>query len=327
MSKKVQLSFAALTAVSILALTSGAFASNLIVNGDFENTVGWGAPGSFNCPDGWYSSGTSLKNPATIQEGAAAIGGSGTSAYMEAFKTTTTSERRQMGQAFSITPTGAEWNIAFDIAMDYPGAYPERGMQLILNPTSGSRMMFRIAESLDGTTGALEFYRGNQGSWTPLPGLESCLTLSNDLANSPLANNIAFTGHFDSATPTYDITVTNASGSVYTATGINWYESGAAPSEGSGLAYFTLPTFNSSTGNYVVDNFEAIVRLAKYHAERRFRRHDRLGRRRNTGRSLRLGDRSGYEEKRRGNPVRRHGRRRKRYVRIPSRPRNQQGMG
>ena len=245
---KFIVSLAVLIAVcfSSLAVEAG----NLIVNGDFEDTTDWGIAGSIDPPFGWVSGGTSMKNPAEMQIDTAAIGGTGTSAYMSALKTSVTSERRQLGQVVS---SDAEWTFSMDVATEYAGSDTDRSLQLILQPEDGQRMMFRIVESLYGGMGAFEFYRGSQGSWTPLPGLESCITYSTDLANDPLAHEITISGHFDQANPTYDVTIVDPYGTTYSATGIDWFESGLTPNQRSGMAYFTLPTFNS-TGDYVIDN-------------------------------------------------------------------------
>ena len=248
MRVKFIVGIAVLVAVGLTPLAVEA--GNLVVNGDFEDTTDWGAAGSVDPPFGWVSQGTSMKNPAEMQIDTAAIGGTGTSAYMSALKTTTTSERRQLGQ---MVLSDAEWTLSMDVATEYAGTATDRTLQLILQPEDGQRLMFRIVDSIYGGMGGFEFYRGSQGSWTPLPGLESCITYSTDLANAPLAHEITISGHFDQAAPTYDVTVVDPYGTTYSATGIDWFESGSAPNQGSGIAWFSLPTFNS-TGDYVIDN-------------------------------------------------------------------------
>lgn len=238
-------------------ICSMAKAETLVVNGDFENVTGWGELGSTDFPAGWSSEGGGYKNPAAQQSGSAAIGGSGVSAYMPANFTTTASDRRGMRQ--SLGETGAEWSFSLDLACENAGGVNDRSFQLILYPTSGSRMMFRVNGGDTGDDrGDVQFYRGNQGSWTTISGLAESILFSTALTTSPEAHRLTMTAHFDQASPTWDFSVTDPLGATFTATDVDWYESGGAPGQGAGLGSFVMNTYNSR-GDYVVDNVSMTI--------------------------------------------------------------------
>ena len=71
-----------------------------------------------------------------------------------------------------------------------------------------------------------------------------------------VVNHFRLVGHYDNPNAYYDVTITNASGQEFTATGLT-YSNGAIPS-GASLEKLTFNTFNS-TGDYLIDNVTVAV--------------------------------------------------------------------
>ena len=248
----MRISCVAMAVVLTLCLTASSQAVNLLVNGDFEDTTGWGDVGTFQTPDGWYSGGDSTrKNPADIQQGTAAIGGMGTSAYMPGYKTSVEAERGQMAQWLG--GTDAEWNLSLDFASTDPGSTSERSLHMVLYPETAPYMIFRVVGGSTAGMGSVEFYTGNVAGWYQIPGLENVITFSDDIQNNPLSHNLEITGHFDQATPTWDISLTDPSGTVTSATDLVYWCDGVSPSQGEGLNSLYFQTFVSA-GDTVIDN-------------------------------------------------------------------------
>jgi hypothetical protein len=75
-----QLIYFALVGLASTCLVPGAVVgAEWLTNGDFEETTGWGALGDAadSAPLGWRDSPAGRLNPASIQSGVHAIGGSG----------------------------------------------------------------------------------------------------------------------------------------------------------------------------------------------------------------------------------------------------------
>ena len=132
---------------------------NYIVNGDFEDTEGWGVPSERpTFPVAWGS--TTRKNAATQMTGTGAIGGLGTSAYCESFYATR--QRAFAGNSCN-TPSwrpSRKWQCDMDFACENPYATAtDRSFNVSLQHSNGI-LSVRVVDSDSNGVGDMEYYDG-----------------------------------------------------------------------------------------------------------------------------------------------------------------------
>ena len=110
---------------------------------------------------------------------------------------------------------------------------------------------------------ALECYTGSVSGWFQIPGLENVVSFSSDIQNNPLSNHLEVIGHFNQATPTWDINLTDAYGTVSSATNLAYWNNGSSPSQGEGLSGISFQTFNS-IADTVIDNVSVYGSAGEY---------------------------------------------------------------
>jgi sialidase-1 len=229
-----------------------------IVNGDFEDTTGWGGVGSTSPPPGWATS-AGRTNAAQMQSGAAAIGGEGTSAFMPAAP----GENRDLIQEFS--QSDSQWCFDMDFAAEEPDGQGSEHRTLSLGwiTNEGKRIyMIVTVNGNEGTAadglGDVQIYDPASGYFTPA-GLEDAVIFDDDVEYSPLVQHLCIEGDFTDDQPYYDVYVTDSDGTVHSAMGLTFFN-GGAPTAGSGLTIFADNTF-LSTGDHLIDNV-GIVNLS-----------------------------------------------------------------
>ncbi len=225
-------------------LTAGSAMGSVLVNGDFEDTTGWGAIGSTANPLGWPSTSASRFNPASQQTGADAIGGSGTSAFMSDVPTNC-----DMAQAF--TESGPQWSVAYDFAAGDAGSSTQRSLSGAIK-VGASQIIYRV-----NGEGDFQVYGKTTGGWQTPTGLEASVVMDSDVSTSPLAHHIVFSADMSSSV-SYDITITDSNSVVHSATGIAHWGVNDAPVLGDGVSEVSFIT-TAATAPFVLDNVEVVV--------------------------------------------------------------------
>ena len=229
-------------------LTSG----ESIVNGDFEETTGWGSAGTKEYPLGWSSSSTDRTSAAQPQTGDAAIGGSGTSAFFPAAP----DGSRDLAQSFP--QSSPKWVFEMDFAAEEPDGQGSDHRTLSLGWRNNEGIRFYMIVTGNGNEGAsadglgdVQIYNPASGYFTPA-GLENSVRFDDDVETTPMAHHLRIEGDFTADTPFYDIHITDAEGTVHSATGLTLFN-GGTPGPTSGLIFFSDNTF-LSTGDHLLDN-------------------------------------------------------------------------
>lgn len=103
------------------------------------------------------------------------------------------------------------WSIDFDLALSDGGGSGDRSFQLYLQQDSASRINLRITDMDDDGDGDLWAYDQSATAWQPL--ISDALDFS--AADSTLiVNHVRIVGDYASASPSYDIYVTDSSSTV-----------------------------------------------------------------------------------------------------------------
>ena len=234
----------AVPAVAFALGFAGTAHANLVTNGDFEDTTGWGEnPGEQGHPPGWEDGlAATAVNPAGQQDGANAIGGSGTSAYLSSAVGGT------LRNAF--TESAADFEFSADFASEDPGTLRSFTGSL-QNAAGGSFITFRIVDMNGGPAGDVQFF---DGGWQSVAGLNDSVIFDADVQTTPLVHNLSIDGNFDEDSPNYDVTITNSAGAIFTATGLTLFNS-ADPTTGDGIEVLNFHAPASIIGgDYVIDN-------------------------------------------------------------------------
>jgi len=239
--------------VLVASLSSSALAQNLLLNGDFEDTEGWGLPGTDDAPKHWTpDTSQGRKNPALQQSGTDAIGGSGTSAFMPAFpadKPPADPPRRDMWNVRG--GTWPQWTLEFDFASQDPGGDGDRSLSGAVEVTGNNRITMRVTDVDDNGFGDFQFYNG---AWQPVPELANAVEFDTDVTTTPVVNHITFTGRFNEPSPVYDVTITNGlMGSPFTATDLSYFRYARLPSGAEGIDFNTFISAEGA-GHYLLDN-------------------------------------------------------------------------
>ena len=241
--------FAALIGLTAPATVHAELLVNLVENGDFEDTTGWGAVNTPDAPAGWTYT---VANPAGQQSGATAIGGSGTSAYM-AYEPTTTD--RRMEQMFGATSNGY-WNFDVDFASNDPGAADNRSLHIYLtHGTSfgGSYLMLRVNGDGDIDVYGRDYASTNTtNTWYSV--LSEVVQFS-DVDAAPAVHHLQIVGHYDQATPSYDVILTDSNSTTHSVLGTQVWRDNAPGTSGtaSGVNGIQFST-HLSGGDYLIDN-------------------------------------------------------------------------
>ena len=231
--------------VAVLFLFPQWTVANVVVNGDFSNTTGWGAIGSSDIPYGWSGS----QNNALQQTAPNAIGGTGTSALL-------VPDVGTISQGFQ--ETAADWQLDMDFACEDPGGADTRCLSGSVFNGGNALITYRV----NGAGDFQVYDRGGAGWHTP-SGLAGAVTFDDNVQTDPLTHRFTLTGHFDLPTPTYDIVVTNSNQTVFQALGLtDWNKPisgdvGIGPTTGQGIDMLDLPT-GLSAGYSVVDNISIV---------------------------------------------------------------------
>jgi hypothetical protein len=240
------------TAVSIAA--SSAHAES-IVNGDFEDITGWGAPGDDTLPPGWiHEEVPTRKNPASAQTGVNAIGGSGVSAYLPGFPSKDNEIRRDMWNVGDAT--GPLWTLQYDFACEDPGGDDDRSLSCSVELTNTNRIVHRVTDRDNDGFGDLEIYNG---SWQLVLG--NAVQFDPDVTTTPVVNHITFTGRSNMPNPVYDVTITSGLGT-FTATDVAYYRYSLSSKPVTGAEGCNFNTFLApadGVGDYLVDNVSLTV--------------------------------------------------------------------
>ncbi len=234
----------AVPAVAVALGFAGTAHANLVTNGDFEDTTGWGEnPGEQGHPPGWEDGlAASAVNPAGQQEGANAIGGSGTSAYLSSTVGGT------LRNAF--TESSSDFNFSVDFASEDPGTLRSFTGSL-QNAAGGSFITFRIVDMNGGPQGDIQFF---SGGWQSVAGLNDSVIFDADVQTTPLVHSFLIDGNFDEASPNYDVTIINSAGATFTANGLTLFNS-ATPTADDGIEVLNFHGPASIIGgDYVIDN-------------------------------------------------------------------------
>ena len=200
-------------------------------------------------PQGWVGDTAIRKNPAEIQSGSTAVGGSGTSAYMPKFVTSIENQRRQMVQTLEES-TGPEWSFEMDAAAENSNSSSQRVLHFLLTLDNYSWMLFKVNGSSTSGCGALQIYDQNTKTYSTLSGFANCFTFSDDVATDAQVNHFTLASHFIGDSPTFDISMTDAEGNTVSSTGLAYTQG----SHGAGgVSTVTFQTF-LSYGDALIDN-------------------------------------------------------------------------
>lgn len=215
---------------------------NLLENGDFEDLTDWGAIGApvENAPAGWRDGNPNRLNAVGQQSSGNAIGGSGTSAYLQADLGGLGGQKEIVQRLDS--PTGPVYRLEFDFASEDPGGANDRSLSLSTRdgPTNALRTTFRI-------NGDGDFQTFTSNAWqTLLPG---AIVFDADVTVSPLVHRFDFT--VDSNNSYFDLSITDSNGTVHSVSQSTMWR--GAPPIGAGASSIEFNTFNSS-GASLIDN-------------------------------------------------------------------------
>ena len=223
---------------------------NYFTNGDFEDTTGWGLAGTTEFPAGWTAY-SDRKNAAAQATGTAALGGTGTSAYMEAFISSDESTRRELRQ-YCEFETLPDWQFDMDFASATPYYASDRSLSAYLVNGNSGQIYFRAVDPDGNGKGDLQFFDSANGDWQTIAALENSIDFSADLNSNALNNHLTIVGHYDDETPNFDVIVTDNSGDEYSALGLTSFFI-RDPLKGDGVGSVVLNTFLSGA-SYTVDN-------------------------------------------------------------------------
>ncbi|MBN1590711.1 MAG: exo-alpha-sialidase [Pirellulales bacterium] len=226
---------------------------NAITNGDFEDTFGWGDVGTTDFPAGWMAN-DQRKNAAAMQQGANAMGGEGCSAFMPAFFTSDETQRREIRQSTNTAALGPQWRLSFRFATEDPGAGSGRSLSLGISHGDG-QIVLRVVDTDNNGEGEIQLY---DGDWQSIGSLYNVVSFDNDVSQTPEVNRMTIAGHYDTTSPTYDITLVDAVGNVHRAVGLTGWLS-AAPSAGALPSAINFNTFLSSS-DYLIDDLVLLGR-------------------------------------------------------------------
>jgi len=228
--------------------------ANYIENGDFEDTTGWVPPGTDVLPPAGWASYSWKTNPAAQATVAAAVGGTGTSALMEEARLSGIN-RRGMAQSF-VHATDPKWQFDMDFATEAPSTNTQRALAMTLRTENGAQLSFIVSDPDDNGLGDLQI---GFGEYTTIPGLENKIVFDNDLSDlTGSVHHLTVVGHFDDATPNYDVFLTDPSDNVYSALGVTMCSGDMAPLvTGMGLSQVGFYTY-SSYGDWVIDNVSVV---------------------------------------------------------------------
>ena len=243
----------AVAVVMVIGIMGPAHAEllNKLVNGDLEDLTGWIDPVSKGCPLGWETWDASYWNPARMQTGANAIGGSGTSAFIKDF-----SGRDGMKHVLPANK-GASWEFNMDFACTDSGGdwwSGQWGMALYFIYGPG-HIQLKLIDN--GDNGIGEVFAVLTGT---VPGLmlHNCVTYDTDVAAAPLqVNHLRVVGHFDLPSPTFDLYVTDAGGTTQSVLG-STYWNGTAPSTGEEVDSINFYV-TGQAGDLLIDNLSFLV--------------------------------------------------------------------
>jgi hypothetical protein len=237
-----RLAIASFAGIAVVVLMGEPVSAQFLINGDFEDTTGWQFAGTDpgTQPPGWRD--TSGRNPATQQFDAAAIGGSGVSAFMQAFGTGTYSIQQNLG-----SPTSPVFDIYFEFASSDPGDSAMRSLSgSVLNENAGPMITFRVVDENDDGVGDLQFF---SGTWQS--GVLPNSVVFSAASSSPLAHTLSL--HVDTAAlmPEYDALLVDSNGVEHQVNGLSLFNNAPGSYTGTGGLSFNT---NLSDGDYLLDN-------------------------------------------------------------------------
>jgi hypothetical protein len=255
-----------LVVLAVCMLGPPAAYGNVIVNGNFENTAGWGNPGDDHDtqPFGWRdeTSAGARKNAAGQQGGVHAIGGSGTSAFMPADLGAAGSDRRDLVQDFNGT-LGSDWALSFQFAAEDPGGASDRSLTGSLYRENLLVVVtYRVVDADEDGDGDFELYDGS--AWQPVAGLKDSVIFDPDVQTSPLVHEITFQADWSAPTAAgraLTIQILDSSSTLHTASALTLYHN--PPSQGNELDGMAFNTFTSA-GDYLLDNVTVIPEPASF---------------------------------------------------------------
>ncbi len=224
-----------------------ALATNLIVNGDFEDVSNsWGTGSGENPPD-WPPHTGTYKPFAEQQTGALAIGGSGTSAYVG-----NTPKSKSMRQLVDPEPF---WHFDVDFASNDPGS-AERSLNLQLHhgATGSSHYMMLKVEGNGSGAGDLWAY-GRDYSVGPGEAWRKVLdeaVIFSDVDTDPGVHHLQVIGHYDDSTPTYDVLLTDSLGVTHSASGLRIWRT-SQPTSGNSITAVQFQA-SLSEADQLIDN-------------------------------------------------------------------------
>lgn len=241
-----------LAAVALVGMAGPVQAVDLLANGDFEITTGWGAVGSTNFPLDWDNGWLARCNAAAQQAGANAIGGSGVSAFMPVYAVATP-PYSTVGQRV-VPQSPSSWQFDMDFASEDPGSGNARSLNLYLSHSGDSPgILLRVADVNGDGKGDLT---ARSGSSTHNTVLSDAVIFDSNVELNPLVHHLQVTGHYNLDTPTYDVKLTDSNSTVHTATDLTHYFL-SAPSKWDGIKMVAFYTYGGS-GDYLIDNVSLI---------------------------------------------------------------------
>ncbi|MBN1588788.1 MAG: LamG domain-containing protein [Pirellulales bacterium] len=228
--------------------------ANYITNGNFEDTTGWVAPGTDVLPPTGWASHIWRNNPAAQATGTAAVGSTGNSALMEGALLSGI-DQRGMAQSF-VHATSSQWQFDMDFATEAPSSNTQRTVALTLRAEIGAQLAFIVSDPDDDGMGDLMV---GVDDYEVLAGLENKIVFDSDLSDiADGVHHLRITGHFDNATPNYDITLTDPNSVEYTVLGLTACSDDMAELiTGSGIGQVGFYTYKSY-GDWVIDNVSLV---------------------------------------------------------------------
>ena len=249
---KVYFSFVVL-AVALLSLGFAANVQAEFINGNFEDTTGWGAVGTTSYPAGWNNPDSAAwRNPAAIQTSPSPVIGGSVSAYMPL--STVSTPVKGLRQTLAAANQVANWVYEFDFASEDPGGATNRSLHfsMLIGGTTASYIRFigRIVDADADGDGDLEIYDKNTPGYKSV--IKDCIQFDADVQSAISVNHLKIVSHMELAAPKYDVYVTDSLGTTHSALGLAyWYSS--APSQNDKLCGAQFET-ESSSGDYLIDN-------------------------------------------------------------------------